>query len=536
MTLALEQAIGQKILLAFQGVDRVPDETLQAIRQYRPAGFTLFRAFNIETPQQVRQLTSTLQKAAREHGLPPFLIAADQEGGQLMAVGGATPLPGNLALGATGSVELSRQAGEVLGSELAAMGINVNYAPCCDVNVNPHNPVVGTRSFGEEPDLVASLSAAMVNGIQSAGVAATAKHFPGHGDTASDSHHAIPVLMHSLERLREVELPPFSASIRAGVKLVMSGHLALPALDGRTDLPATLSSAVLQRLLRGELGYEGVIVTDALDMGAIRQGEALGGEAVQAAVAGADLLLLNSVVDDQQRVYSSLTRALRDGRLDHSSVLASAARVLALKDWLSSQETSPDLSVVGCAAHRKVADQIASQAITLVRDLNGLLPLRMSSDQRIAVILPQPIDLTPADTSSYVIPRLAQALRQFHPYVREFVTPFAPLEADIAALLPQLTGCDLVIIGTINAFAVPGQAELVRTILRAGIPTIVAALRMPYDLAAFPEAPAYLCSYSILEPGMHALARALFGRAGFPGRLPVSIPDLYVAGHRWSEV
>ena len=237
---------------------------LDAMKAFRPGGVTLYRALNIDHPAQVRELTSALQAAARDAGLPPLLIATDQEGGQLMAIGeGVTQLPGNLAIGATGSVDLSRQAGHVLGIELAAMGINIDYAPCCDVNINPANPVVGTRSFGENPQMVAELAGAMIAGIQSAGVAANAKHFPGHGDTASDTHHGVAVVPHPLTRLRQVELKPFESAIRAGVKLVMSGHIALPAIDKRNDLPATLSRNVLTGLLRKELGFTGVSVTDA---------------------------------------------------------------------------------------------------------------------------------------------------------------------------------------------------------------------------------------------------------------------------------
>jgi beta-N-acetylhexosaminidase len=228
----------------------------------------------------VRELTQALQQAARNEGLPPLLIAADQEGGQLMAVGeGTTPLPGNLALGATGSPQLAHQAGEVLGRELSAMGINLNYAPCCDVNVDPQNPVVGTRSFGENPEEVAHLSAAMVKGIQSSR-RRHAKHFPGHGDTVSDSHHGIPVVPHALERLNALNF--LLSSFQAGARAVMTAHLALPAIDGRADLPATLSPAILKGLLRQELGFTGVIITDSMDMQAIRQGEALGREAVAA--------------------------------------------------------------------------------------------------------------------------------------------------------------------------------------------------------------------------------------------------------------
>src|SRR5512142_745828 len=185
---SLDAKVGQRLMLAFHGKDRIPDDFLSALRTYKPAGITLFRSLNIDDPAQLRRLNELLQDAARDAGLPPLLIATDQEGGQLMAIGeGTTPLPGNMALGATRDSALARRAGEVLGAELRAMGVNVNYAPCCDVNIDPQNPVVGIRSFGADPFKVGELAAATVDGIQSRGVAATAKHFPGHGDVASES-------------------------------------------------------------------------------------------------------------------------------------------------------------------------------------------------------------------------------------------------------------------------------------------------------------------------------------------------------------
>jgi beta-N-acetylhexosaminidase len=525
----LDTAAGQRLLLAFQGKDEPSEEIARALREHRPAGVSLFRAFNIDSPSQLRAFTDRLQRLARTLGLPPLLIATDQEGGQLMAVGDATPLPGNMALGATGSADLARRAGEVLGRELAALGINVDYAPCVDVNVNPRNPVVGVRSFGENPREVARLAAAMIAGIQSQGVAATAKHFPGHGDTDADSHHGLPSVPHGLARLREVEFPPFQTAIAAGVKLVMTAHVALPAVDGPLAPPATLSHNILQGLLRGELGFQGVIVTDAMDMHAIGQGDALGENAVRAAAAGADLLLLTSDPDDQRRVYASLRAALRHEALDPAGAAASLGRIAALKRWLAGAP-QPDLSVVGSSPHRMVAAEIAERSITLVRDTAGLLPLRLRPEQRIAAIVPQPTNLTPADTSAYVIPTLGGALRERHPNVDEYRVSYAPGTEEIAQLAEQVRDHAVLIVGTFNACASPEQAQLVRRLLRLGIPSIVVALRLPYDLAAFPEAQTYACTYGVLEPSMQALAGALFGRTAFEGRLPVAIPGLYAAG------
>jgi beta-N-acetylhexosaminidase len=526
----IPHSIGQKLLEAFDGKEPTP-EIIEALRNYRPAGLTLFRSLNIENPTQVRRLTDSLQRLTEEFDLPPLLIATDQEGGQLMAVGeGTTQLPGNMALGATGSPELARKAGEVLGLELAAMGINVNYAPSCDVNINPQNPVIGIRSFGENPEVVARLACAMIEGIQLQGVAATAKHFPGHGDTAGDSHHGLPSVPHSLERLEQVEFPPFRAAIDADAKLVMTAHLALPSLDGPDAPPATLSRRILHGLLREELNFKGVIVTDAMDMGAIHQGEALGEDAVRAVAAGADLLLLTSNPDDQQCVYNRLLSALRCGELNPEAVTASVERILALKRWLAGR-SQPDLSVVGCATHQAVAAEIAERSITLVRDSSGLLPLRVKPDQHIAVVLPKPIDLTPADTSSYVTPKLAAALRCYHPNIDEFTLSYTPEPDESAGLFERLRDYNILILGTLNAYASPDQAEFVRQALKLGIPSVVVALRLPYDLAVFPEAGTYMCTYSILEPSMQALVKALFGEIKFEGRLPVSIPNLYKMGH-----
>lgn len=526
----IEHSIGQKILLAFEGKEPSP-EIIAALKNYRPGGLTLFRSLNIDSPTQVRQLTDSLQRLALDFGLPPLLIATDQEGGQLMAIGeGTTPLPGNMALGATGSAELARKAGAVLGWELAAMGINVNYAPSCDVNITPHNPVIGIRSFGENTEDVARLASAMVEGIQSAGVAATAKHFPGHGDTGGDSHHGLPSIPHSLDRLQQVEFPPFRAAIAADVKLIMTAHLALPALDGPDAPPATLSRRILRGLLREELNFDGVIVTDAMDMKAIRQGDALGEDAVRAVTAGADLLLLTSNPDDQRRVHESLLQALESGQLDRAAAAASVERILSLKRWLAGYP-QPELSVVGSSEHQAVAAEIAERSITLVRDDSSLLPLQLKPENRIAAIVPRPIDLTPADTSSYVTPGLATALREYHPNVDQFSISHVPEAGEIAGLLDRLHDYDILILGTLNAFSSPGQAEFVCQALKLGIPTVVVALRLPYDLTVFPEAKTYACTYSILEPSMRALAKALFGKIRFDGRLPVSIPGLYAAGH-----
>lgn len=527
----IESLAGQKLLFAFHGRETPSPEIITAFERYRPGGITLFRSLNMGTLSQLRELTLSLQQLARKLDLPPLLIATDQEGGQLMAVGDGTPLPGNMALGATRSQALSRKAGEVLGRELSALGVNVNYAPCADVNINPQNPVVGVRSFGEDPHLVAELAAAMIGGIQSQGVAATVKHFPGHGDTASDSHHGLGTVTHSLERFHTVELPPFLSALKADAKLVMTAHLAIPAIDGPDAPPATLSPNIINGLLRRDLGYDGVVVTDAMDMRAIRQGELLREDALRAAKAGADLLLVTSDPQDQARVYEALVQGIQTGQLTLDELQASVARIARLKIWLSEHAIHNDLSIVRSAEHMQVANEIAERSITLVRDERRLLPLSLDAGKRMAVIIPVPQDLTPADTSSYVQPRLAEFIREHHARTDEFKISHAPDEGEIASILERIREYDVLIVGTINAYAEEKQAEFVRQVLRMDKSVIVVAMRLPYDLAAFHHTSTFVCTYGILEPSMRAAARALFGVGGMKGRLPVSIPGLYEAGY-----
>jgi beta-N-acetylhexosaminidase len=354
-------------------------------------------------------------------------------------------------------------------------------------------------------------------------VAATAKHFPGHGDTASDSHHAAPVIPHGLPRLSRVELPPFKAAIAAGVRLIMTAHIVLPALSGGADLPATLSPAILKDLLRRRLRFKGLVATDAMDMKAIDQGPGLIVDTLAAAAAGVDLMLFNLDPARQVAAYAALVQGARRGLLPAKDIQDSARRILQLKKWLQARR-QPPLEVVGCAEHRALARQVAEKSVTLVRDTGKRLPVRLSPEDRIAVVVPRPEDLTPADTSSYLTPALAAAIGRHHPRVDEFFVSMNPAPSDVRSLCSTLEAYDLVVLGTINATAHPAQAALVRAVVKLGTPSIVVALRMPYDLAAYPEVSTYACAYSILPPSMDAMAAALFGKIPFVGRLPVSLP------------
>jgi beta-N-acetylhexosaminidase len=522
--------LGQRMLRTFEGLEPTA-EVLAAIGAGRAAGVTLFRARNIATPGKVRALTAALQ-AARPTGAPPLIIAADQEGVQLQAIGHeATAWPGNLALAATGSTALARRCGEAIGLELAAMGVTVAFAPVCDLLGAPGSAVLGTRTFGDDPVLAGRLSAAMVYGIQARGVAATLKHFPGHGSVAGDSHHGLPVATVDGATVRTRELAPFRAGIRAGARLVMLGHLAVPAVTGGRVLAATLAPEIAVDLLRGELGFAGVSVTDALDMGALGAIADLPEIVSQSARAGVDLMLANHPFELEEQALGRLAADAQGGSLDATAVRRSRRRIDALRRWLGRAPAQPGLDVVASAAHVALAREIAERAVTLVRDRAALLPMRPPSDGpwRIAVLAPRPVDLTPADTSSYAGMGLADALRDAlesagqAASVEAFEAPLDPDPEAIAELRRSAAEATVTIVGTVDALVHPAQARLAEALVDGGNPVVAVALRTPFDILAYPAVDTYACSYGIQPPNLRAVADALLGHIPFRGRLPVRL-------------
>jgi beta-N-acetylhexosaminidase len=345
----------------------------------------------------------------------------------------------------------------------------------------------------------------------------------------------MPSARHELDRLQEVEFPPFQAAIKAEVKLIMSAHFALPAMDGPEAPPASMSATIIRGILREKMGYTGVVVSDAMDIQGIRQGGLLGEDAVRAASADVDLLLLSPNPIEHRSVFESLSASLKKGTLDSKIFSSSVERIASLKTWLREQFPPYGLHIIRCIEHQAVAVEIAERSITLVRDEGNTLPLKLRPDQRVAVIIPRTADLTPADSFFGIKPVLASMLREIHPNVDEFTVPLAPEDADISTVLQQISGHDLVVCATLNAFETNGQIKLVRQVLKTGKPCVVVAMRLPYDLNAFPEAPTYLCTYGIQESSMSALARALMGLVPLTGHLPVSIPGLYPAGYARSK-
>lgn len=513
-------------MLAFEGTS-APLDVRATLAEGRAPGVSLFRFANVESAGQVAELTESLRAAAG--GETPLLIAADQETGQLVGLGGdTTQFPGAMALGATGDTVLARRVATAIGAELRAMGVTINYAPVCDVATNPANPSLGVRAFSDDPRMVAEMAAATVRGLADSGVAATAKHFPGKGEAIVDPHQRLPLLDLDRDRLEEVELTPFRAAIDAGAPAVMAGHYAVPSVTGRDDLPSSVSEAMIAGLLRTRLGFHGVVVTDALDMGALPQGVGQIVDTIAALRASVDLLLCSPDRDRQDLLRGGLDLAVSRGLLPETG--PSTERVGRLRQWLSGF-AAPDFSIVGCAEHAVLAQEVARRSVTLVRDAANILPL--TSQGRLLAVMPRPVDLTPADTSSLVEPGLASALRRHHPDVTEIVISPIPERGEIAGVVTAARDAAAVVLGTITAG--PEQANLVDAVASTGTPLVTVALRTPFDLVAYPRVDTHLCTYSIHPVSLAALAEVIFGVIPATGRLPTAVGDLYPRGHGMTD-
>jgi beta-N-acetylhexosaminidase len=521
--------VWQRLMFAFAGTE-LPVEARALIAQHPISGVTLFRHRNVASAAQVRALTEAIQAAAMP-SRGPLLIAVDQEGGQLQALGpDTTGFPGPMALGAAGDGSLAERVARATARELRALGVNVDYAPTCDLATNPLNPALGARCFGDDPVAVGRLAAATVLGLQAEGVAATVKHFPGAGEAAADTHHQMASVATDRDMLVEREMVPFQAALEAGAWLAMAGHFAVPAISGDAGLPASLSRDVLVGLLRDELGFDGLTITDALDMAAFSAGRDIVDAIVAAVAAGQDLLLGTADAALLERLEEGLREIQARGATDEAAEARVARRLSALRAWLAEFDTPP-FSVVGCAEHQALAAEVAARSITLVRDDARLLPLRPDGGQAVLVIQSRPRDLTPADTSSTVEPSLARSLGNRLGGVEELLLPEVPGPGDIAAAAHLARDCDVVVLGTDAAHLRPDQAALADAVLAAGQPTVTIALRTPWDLPAYPQARTHACTYGIQPASMAALAAALVGEVEFAGRLPVAMAPIYPRGH-----
>ena len=577
--MTLEQKIGQMIMPDFRlwdGVNhtQLAPEVGRVIDRFDLGGVILF-AENVSETEQTTKLVHDLQEVVEQDPSNdiPLFVTIDQEGGIVTRLGTGTNLPGNMALGATRSPAYAEAAGGIIGSELHALGINVNFGPVLDVNNNPGNPVIGVRSFSSDPNLVGELGSAMTRGIQEQGVVATAKHFPGHGDTAVDSHYGLPVVDKSLAELKQLELIPFKRAVVEGIDMVMTGHIGMPQIEdevvestqGTFPLPATLSDDVITGVLREELGYQGLVVTDALNMQAIADNFTESEAVIKTFKAGVDIALMPTIlrsandVTKLESIFDDVIEAVESGQLSEADINRSVERILTLKAkrGIWSEATSnvtleeklvEAKSVVGSPEHKALERQMTEAAVTLVKNDRKTLPFKPKKGETVLVLSP-----TKDQTDSMVktirsLEKNAGNLKQVNVLTEQYSASTPHLDQN-PALQEKINQADYLIVGSnVNNSAKLGAssadhyvpAEVFRQANRTGKKSVLLSLRNPYDVAVRPDADAQLLVYGFkgdpngpdseagntksAGPNLPAGIRAIFGEFVPQGKLPVDVP------------
>lgn len=556
--MTLDEKIGQLISVGVNATflnqeSEAFRELRRQVEQNHIGGIILFRGAVYESTHLVNRMQGLSKR--------PLIISADLEAGSGMRFDDTVNFPWNMAVGATGNPEYARRQGEVTAREARAMGVGQIFAPVVDVNNNAANPVINVRSYGEDPAAVARMAAAFTEGAQAGGVIATAKHFPGHGDTAVDSHRGLPVIDVTRARLDAVELVPFRATIAAGVGSVMIAHIGLPQLDPTTvsplpraqarrpgyadievlvenaRLPATLSPPVIGGLLRRDLVFDGIVVTDALDMSGLTIYFTPGESAVRAVLAGADMLLKPS---DADATVSGLREAVAGGRLTEKRIEESARRLLAAKYdlGLARQRIAPleeiDRTVSNGAA-LKLAQEIAEHAITLVRDDGGLLPA--SNLPAAAGIFN--LAITNGEDRLWVANNFVSTLSRGGRKVETAVLDERSSEKEVERALEKAKDAGLVVVsmygrvrtGQSNSGALPESGmRALKTLIERKAPLVGISFGNPYLLQSFPELKTYMVAYGDMPSLQRAAARALLGEIDITGKLPITLPSLYARG------
>lgn len=577
--MTLEQKVGQMIMPDFRlwnGVNhtQLAPEVGRIIDRFDLGGVILF-AENVSETEQTTKLVHDLQKVVEQDPSNdiPLFVTIDQEGGIVTRLGTGTNLPGNMALGATRSPAYAEAAGGIIGSELHALGINVNFGPVLDVNNNPGNPVIGVRSFSSDPNLVGELGSAMTQGIQQQGVAATAKHFPGHGDTAVDSHYGLPVVDKSLAELKQLELIPFKRAIDEGIDMVMTGHIGMPQIEdevveskqGTFPLPATLSDDVITGVLRNELGYQGLVVTDALNMQAIADNFTESEAVIKTFKAGVDIALMPTIlrsandVTKLESIFDDVIEAVESGDLKEADIDRSVERILTLKATRGIWKETIDLvtleeqlveakAVVGSPEHKALERQMTEAAVTLVKNDRKTLPFKPKKGQTVLVLSP-----TKDQTDSMVktirsLEKNAGNLKRVNVLTENYGASTPHLNQN-PALQEKINQADYLIVGSnVNNSAKLGAssadhyvpAEVFHQANRTGKKSVLLSLRNPYDVAVQPDADAQLLVYGFkgdpngpdseagntksAGPNLPAGIRAIFGEFVPQGKLPVDVP------------
>jgi len=533
--MSVDEKIGQLLFTTYHGSFTPTDaaayqQMMHDVNDLHVGGFiTITQITPLGIVKSQAYPTAVLLNQLQAKSKLPLLIGADFERGAAMRLDEGTSFPTAMALAAAGDPQDAYTMGKITALEARAVGIQWIYAPDADVNNNPGNPIINTRSFGEDPARVAQFVSAFVKGVQENGGLATAKHFPGHGDTAADSHIDLPVIHADRERLEHLELVPFRAAIAAGAGSVMTAHLSIPALEPDSNTPATLSHNILTGLLRDELGFEGLVVTDAMDMGGITVRFAPGEAAVRAVVAGADALLMPPVPD---AAFEALQAAVKSKRISKERLDASVRRILQAKARLGlNQNRLVDVNAInhklGSVASQKEAQDISDRGVTLLRDTPRRLPLDGTKPSRALLLAFY------ADPEPYPGEDLERELRSRFDSVTtlrgdtRFVNASnlklpAPESYDVAILALFVRVSDR----KGNVDVPPEQAALAEQLYKTGKPVVTVGFGSPYLIESFPKAETWLAAFGISDVAQISAARALFGQIPVRGHLPVTIPGV----------
>ena len=526
--MTIKEKIGQLFLVYFEGAT-LSHHLKEMINYYHIGGIILYDVSgNIENPVQLGNLINMAQAEALKHGAKiPLFVAIDQEGGRVVRLTkGATVFPGNMAVGATGSLKDASLMAMITAKELKAIGINMNLAPVIDVNNNPDNPVIGTRSFGSSADEVSCFGTTMIKTFNTYSVICTAKHFPGHGDTTMDSHIGLPIIDHPIERLERIEFFPFKKAIEAGVPAIMTAHVVMPAIEKQEGMPATLSYHILTELLRKRMGFDGLIITDSLGMGAIEDTFSINEAAVMALNAGADILLFgadkNHPQEDQIKVFNHILSSVQTGQIPLERLNESVKRILKAKIQYgifdSEQNNTNEIPLkVGIEKHRAIAQLIAENGITLIKDEKGFLPVE--SKTPVFCIWPR------------IKGRFENGFDDYDSKMTFFPISIDPNHSEIDSAINTARDYLCIIVGTYDVRQHPKQIKLVDDLSKLDTDMIVVSIKMPYDILCFPYIPCYMATYGTRSLSLHALAEIIFGQKKPRGRIPVDLPGLYPIGH-----
>lgn len=535
-SMSVEEKVGQMFMLAF-AADQVDEARI--LMEERLVGGAYIGDDNVPSARAAVRLCNRLQGFAANTRLGiPLLLGCDQEGTWSVMTAESAMGPGNMALGATGDPQCAYDMYGVIARETAAVGLNVVLGPAADCNSNPHNSIIGMRSFGEKPELVARMTAAAVRGLQDNGSVGALKHFPGHGDTRLDSHRGLPTVTRNRDELMAIDLPPFAAGIEAGAKIVMTSHIIFSALD--PERPATLSPLILGDLLRGELGFDGMIVSDSMNMHSMKRNYDPIDAAIQGFNAGVDLMMLaeehydhdaGRYLENQRALIRAIISAVEAGVISAGRVDDALRRILRLKSEAGfSTAPLPETAIVGGGEHRAIELKTARRAISVLRDRNRLLPfdpaapitLINTTNRSAYDVLTQTRGIGPNQASA-AFDVIAASLGK-----RCSDLTIVPAEAFNVAALPEAG----VIVAVTENYTLPGmdfdrslQSQIVRR-LHGAVPErlIVVGLRDPYELADFPEIGTYVCGFSFRPCAAQAAAEVLLGEYESGGRSPVSVP------------